>query len=100
MARGDCLACHAAGAVSPFPEDHAGRPNELCLGCHPPLTAPPVESQTPILAVLTASFPRIPHRLEGRSNCLLCHDPEGLIPSPEDHTSRTNDMCLTCHKSK
>jgi predicted CXXCH cytochrome family protein len=98
--RGDCLACHGAGGIVAFPEGHAGRTNELCLGCHVPLTAPPEASQTPILVSLTNSFPRIPHRLQGRSNCLLCHDPEGLLPSPKDHTGRTNDMCRTCHKSK
>lgn len=98
--RDDCLSCHGSGGDVAFPDDHAGRTNKLCLGCHPPLTTPPAASQTPILAALITSFPRIPHRLEGRSNCVLCHNPDGLIRVPDDHTGRTNDMCRTCHKAK
>ena len=30
----DCLACHDADQIAPFPEDHAGRTNDICLGCH------------------------------------------------------------------
>ena len=32
--------------------------------------------------------------------CLLCHGPgSGINQFPPDHTGRTNEMCLTCHKS-
>jgi mono/diheme cytochrome c family protein len=43
--------------------------------------------------------PQVPHTLEGRSDCLLCHDLGGLKPFPEDHAQRTSDICLICHKS-
>ncbi|MEA3334540.1 MAG: cytochrome b/b6 domain-containing protein [Chloroflexota bacterium] len=34
------------------------------------------------------------------SDCLLCHDPDGLIaPAPIDHKGRTNDQCLSCHQA-
>lgn len=98
--RRDCLVCHGSGRGGVFPEDHAGRTNELCVGCHVPLTASPDLSQTPLLVSLTASFPRVPHNLQGRSNCLLCHNLEGLLPVPKDHADRTNEMCRTCHTSK
>ncbi len=45
------------------------------------------------------SAPQLPHTLEGRSDCLLCHGPGGLKPFPEDHASRTNETCLYCHQS-
>jgi predicted CXXCH cytochrome family protein len=32
----NCLNCHAANGVKPFPTDHAGRTSEYCLGCHQP----------------------------------------------------------------
>ncbi|MFQ5593366.1 MAG: cytochrome c3 family protein [Anaerolineae bacterium] len=98
--RDRCLACHAAGPGKPPPEDHAGRTSEICLGCHLSVSVASVGSQTPVLKALTSSFPRIPHHQEGRSNCLLCHDQEGLVPFPEDHAGRTNDMCLDCHTGK
>ena len=54
--------------------------------------APPPGVTTPL---------RIPHNIEGRETCLVCHDTgvgrATVIPS--DHTGRTNDMCLTCHKT-
>lgn len=96
----DCLGCHASGPIGPLPDNHAGRTNGICLGCHAPLTAPAAGLESPILVALTDTFPRIPHRLEGRSDCLLCHGEDGLIQFPEDHAGRTNDMCQTCHKSK
>ncbi len=34
--REDCLICHGADAVQPFPIDHVGRPVATCLGCHKP----------------------------------------------------------------
>jgi menaquinol-cytochrome c reductase cytochrome b/c subunit len=45
------------------------------------------------------SAPEVPHVIEGRGNCLACHESGvGLAPRlPSDHAGRTNDMCLTCH---
>ena len=44
--------------------------------------------------------PTIPHALEGRQDCLICHSTGvgGAPKFPADHTGRTNDMCQVCHK--
>ena len=42
-------------------------------------------------SVPTAGPPAIPHTLEGRSDCLMCHK-EGVVkPFPAGHVGRTND---------
>jgi len=66
----ECVACHATGVGgSPkFPADHAGRTNESCKGCHQP-TQKPVASGTPG----AGGAPNIPHPLQGRDDCLACH---------------------------
>lgn len=30
----DCLSCHNDGSRQPFPEDHIGNTNDICLSCH------------------------------------------------------------------
>lgn len=41
------------------------------------------------------------HPVEGRENCLTCHQPgAGMKPSPADHAGRPNDGCLACHRSQ
>ena len=42
--------------------------------------------------------PAIPHPLEGRDNCLSCHDESGFKPFPADHAGRTADICTGCHQ--
>ncbi|HSJ52664.1 MAG TPA: cytochrome c3 family protein [Anaerolineae bacterium] len=79
----DCLECHAGDALIPFPEDHEGRENDSCLGCHQPQTA--------------LILPPVPHPLEGRDDCLACHNLDGIRPFPEDHVGRSNEDCLVCH---
>lgn len=45
--------------------------------------------------------PVIPHQVEKRETCLMCHAASGgmaNVPSvPANHEGRTNDMCLWCH---
>jgi hypothetical protein len=54
----------------------------------PSATAPPV-----------GAAPAIPHSLEGRDNCLQCHDPNGnIVPAPPDHEGRPVGSCLNCHQ--
>ncbi len=38
------------------------------------------------------------HSLEGRDDCLLCHNLDGVKPFPADHERRTSVMCLACHQ--
>jgi len=81
--RDDCLECHDAGGLVPFPEDHADRTNESCLMCHQ------VETDQ--------EFPPVPHPILGREDCLVCHDLDGAMPFPEDHAGRESETCLVCH---
>jgi nitrate/TMAO reductase-like tetraheme cytochrome c subunit len=107
--REDCLACHGAGGIRPFPADHAGRPNNICVGCHEapptpapaPVTAPTATQQAPVTEAAPAAGaqpPAIPHSLEGRGDCLMCHGLEGPKPFPADHKGRSKDMCTVCHQ--
>jgi hypothetical protein len=95
----DCEGCHGEDRVlDPF----------LCSNCHEPpenhLSGECDVCHTPEGFAESASFivglaPQIPHQLEGREDCLLCHDPAGNIqPAPENHVEYTNDQCLLCHK--
>ena len=46
--------------------------------------------------------PEVPHTLEGRSTCLVCHE-TGVGEAtkiPTDHSGRSNEVCLSCHKSQ
>lgn len=44
--------------------------------------------------------PSIPHPLEGRENCLVCHETgvAGATQIPDDHEGRTNETCQACHQ--
>jgi predicted CXXCH cytochrome family protein len=107
--RADCLLCHGPSGVLPFPADHAGRTDDTCTGCHAPPPEPtPTPSPTPepTAAAPTAqpagaapTAPAIPHSLEGRADCLVCHGPDGVRPFPADHAGRGNDTCTGCHAS-
>jgi ABC-type Fe3+-hydroxamate transport system substrate-binding protein len=46
--------------------------------------------------------PGIPHTLEGRADCLVCHQTgvAGAPRVPADHAGRTSAVCQTCHKPK
>jgi hypothetical protein len=79
----DCLACHSTGQMVPFPADHAGRTNEMCLACHQ--------------AAEGALAPAVPHPTEGREDCLVCHGSDQVKPFPADHQGRSSETCLVCH---
>jgi len=94
--RENCLDCHAETSPlvggtegGPVPTDHKGRINEACLLCH---EAPTAEAAPSVLA------PNIPHSLEGRGDCLLCHSESGVKPVPANHEGRTNETCQLCHQ--
>jgi hypothetical protein len=40
----------------------------------------------------------IPHVLDGRDDCLGCHNMSTTSPVPADHEGRTNDECGDCHE--
>lgn len=44
--------------------------------------------------------PLIPHSLEGRADCRLCHEAGigGAPQFPSDHSQRPSDVCLACHE--
>ncbi|MBN1657479.1 MAG: NapC/NirT family cytochrome c [Anaerolineae bacterium] len=98
-ARALCAGCHVQEGVTPEyvcencherPENHL---EGACDVCHNPTG----------WAASAARFVRIasqiPHDVEGREDCLLCHDPAGDIqPAPGAHEDYINEQCLLCHK--
>lgn len=44
-----------------------------------------------------SAAPKIPHTLEDRLDCLLCHGTAGLKPFPADHVARAVESCVYCH---
>ncbi len=106
----DCLACHGPQGLKPVPQDHAGRTTDMCLLCHTvgqkptptptPAVGQPASASPTATAVPSGGPPKIPHNLEGRSDCLMCHG-TGLMGAPTppaSHAGRTSDMCRLCHQ--
>ncbi|MBI2849845.1 MAG: c-type cytochrome [Chloroflexi bacterium] len=58
-----------------------------------------VEPPNPPLPVAKIVPPAIPHTLEGRADCRLCHDSGlgGAPRFPADHSERPSDVCVVCH---
>jgi len=103
--RDQCLTCHGEGGFRPYPADHMGRTTETCLSCHQPaeeLSQPAASGEAEPSATPesepAAGPAAIPHSLEGRDDCLLCHKSDGVKPFPADHEGRTSEMCQACHK--
>lgn len=92
--REQCLMCHRPGALEDaqdVPESHEGRPNETCLWCH--------ATDSPML---TGDASTIPHAMEGRESCLMCHRPgamEDATDIPESHEGREVEYCTLCHEA-
>jgi len=73
----------------------------------PTPTQTPVPTATPEGAVAEAAQPAdeatllslmvIPHALEGRQDCLMCHAENAALPYPPDHVGRPSSTCLVCH---
>ncbi len=91
--RESCGLCHAKVLArrSDFPqvdlETHGGQSE--CISCHNP--------HNPNSKVST--MPTIPHTLEGRDDCLLCHNTGGAKSLPPDHEQRSANTCLNCHNT-
>ncbi len=60
----------------------------------------PTPIPTPTAGQAASTPPKVPHPLDGRSQCLMCHQTgvAGAPKVPANHVGRTNDMCLVCHK--
>lgn len=93
VGRDDCVACHETGVAGApvFPTDHAGRTSDMCQACHHPTSGE--------AAPAPAGPPAIPHTLDGRDDCVACHEKGvgGAPAFPADHAGRTSDMCQGCH---
>jgi hypothetical protein len=97
--RATCDVCHAAGQRVPeYVCENCHRPPEnhlpgTCEVCHTP------EGWAQSASNIVNLAPEIPHDTDGRSDCLLCHDPAGqTIPAPSNHSDYINDQCMLCHK--
>lgn len=44
------------------------------------------------------SAPLITHPIEGRKQCLTCHDVSKMMPMPSNHQDRPLESCGICHK--
>ncbi len=89
--RAECFTCHAIGAVDApsVPADHE-QDVALCTTCHAVWLAP---------GIAAAASPAIPHQVEGRSDCLVCHK-LGTADAPrvpDNHNGLTGGICQTCH---
>lgn len=50
-------------------------------------------------AAMADGVPAVPHTLEGRSACLMCHDIGKAKPMPADHAGRGDATCTGCHSA-
>jgi hypothetical protein len=96
-----CDQCHAEGQETPEfvcsnchepPENHL--PGE-CDVCHSP------DGFAQSASFLVSMAPAITQELDGRDDCLMCHDPEGQIkPAPSNHAEYAIEQCTLCHKAE
>ncbi len=112
-----CTVCHAVAAATAeaTPEPTATATSETLTALATTaatatsVIAAPAEPVTATVAVTAtiaatgtpmpaASAGPIPHELEGRENCLLCHDRGAAVPFPADHVGRSNQSCQACHQ--
>lgn len=79
----------------------------LAVSCGGPTSAPAEEPviekpviEEPAVEEPAAGVPMaIPHTLEGRDDCLVCHGEDAFKPFPTDHAGRTSDTCTGCHQA-
>lgn len=53
-----------------------------------------------LLPGVALAQPTIPHPIEGKTDCLMCHE-SGLVGAPRvpaDHAGRGNTTCTVCHR--
>jgi cytochrome b subunit of formate dehydrogenase len=99
--RSSCSMCHGSTGIKPVPGDHAGRTDDTCTMCHAAAAAPAAAVAPPAPPAPPAPAsgpPAVPHTLDGRADCGMCHGAGGSIPMPADHAGRGNDTCTGCHR--
>ncbi len=63
------------------------------------LMGQPLVQPEGVMAAPSEQVKPISHPVEGRENCLTCHQPgAGVKPAPADHAGRTLESCQACHK--
>lgn len=96
--REDCVPCHGAGQMRPFPADHQGRTNDTCLACHQLNAA----ATTP-LSTSVVPTPISEPMLFGENSCVTCH--QGLGGASAQNTADWQASvhasqgvgCVSCH---
>ncbi len=96
-----CFRCHDGKHVGPagdsIPHD--------CTTCHSLPASPPVQATASTSAPTSSAgqpvsaehvVPAIPHTLEGRDQCLMCHA-AGPLAVPKSHEGIAVEACTTCH---
>jgi len=73
IGRENCLACHeeGIGGAPQIPEDHVGRPDDICQACHQPGQIPAAPTPTPPTEPVPT--PIVYPRAEGVNTCVDCH---------------------------
>ena len=108
-----CRDCHSA----PFDGESPDKPglkaayHRRCADCHKdafsgPMTCTKCHTEKPESTEFKknspspATAPLISHSLLDRyGNCVACHNPEGPLPLPGNHSDyKANVVCLGCHK--
>ncbi len=98
-AQASCESCHAEGQADlgfVCSNCHEPPPNHIegaCNVCHTP------EGWAESASFLVELAPVVPHDVEGREDCFMCHDPAGDIePAPNNHVNYVVEQCGLCHK--
>jgi nitrate/TMAO reductase-like tetraheme cytochrome c subunit len=97
----NCTICHGPEGVLPYPDGHESFDLALCTQCHQPIaTEAEPGAEAPAAAETPAADgpPTIPHPVDGRENCLLCHGEDAFMPYPANHVGRPVTSCQTCHQ--
>ncbi len=109
MFEGNCLACHAAGGIKPFPASHATYTVDTCTTCHKPAeivaptptgtpTATPTATATTTATTVASSPASSPVLAAGTATPSAgATVAGGPMAIPHDITGALYQDCTTCH---
>lgn len=109
VGRSDCLFCHedGVGGATVIPDDHTGRTNDTCQGCHQPgaevVEAPPTPAGPPAPTPLPVPTAVIHPKVSGVDTCTSCHSTLGgeqtrVVDEWENSIHADRDVgCAACH---